>query len=99
MAEIGGDSQVFLKPLMVTGRMAKLIDAHSVQSGEFTEQRTDSNGKGFYLTKAGAAAFDELTTGEIGQKSAVQKDPSGLLGGLFSSSKHYATPEEFKGKR
>lgn len=72
----------------------EVIDAHSMQSGDFTEQR-QVQGETVFLTPEGAAAFDELQQGAY--RFTVAKDPKGLLGwfgGDFTGPKG----EQYQGK-
>lgn len=78
----GGDLRIRNDQVASIGQdhQLEVIDAHSQQSGDFTEARA-VDGKTVYLTREGAAALDGLK-GD-GFAFTVQDDPKGLTGWLL----------------
>lgn len=60
---MSGDSRIDITARTARGAQritdVESIDAHSVESGDFTEARTMPNGDKVWLTPNGAAAYDE----------------------------------------
>ena len=94
----GGDLRILNENVGGLGQAQAMqaIDAHSVQSGDFTEERTVTGGVVF-LTPEGAAAYDGLRNAEY--TFVVERDPKGFMLWLLGdrvgkSEKFQGSPEE-----
>ncbi len=103
---MGGDMRVRLSSPGMADASSGVdpIDASSVSSGDYTEQRTLPNGSKLYFTPDGAAAYDELrkaANGENGPPLDViaEADPRGMMAALLKLiGVHKGNEDRFQGR-
>ncbi len=87
---MGGDMRVRLNAPGMADASGGIepIDANSVSSGDYTEQRTLPNGSQLYFTRDGAAAYDDFRRAARGENGPpldviAEADPRAMLAVLL----------------
>jgi hypothetical protein len=103
---VGGDMRVRVNSPCLADASSGVdpIDANSVASGDYTQERVLPNGSKIYFTPDGADAYDELRNANNGENGAplsivAETDPNGIFVALLKLvGLHKGNEDRFKGR-